>query len=135
MSIEEKPKEPRSNIAVTGLYMYGSDVCKRAQKLSPSKRGELEITDLNMTYVNDGAAGISVFDDSVVWLDTGTPKSLLSASEFVSGIQESGDEMVGCIEEVAFEEGLITKKEIERAASGIPEGNKYGAYLKKLVGE
>ena len=135
LEIVEKPRNPQSRIAVTGLYMFDSEAPMRARTLQPSDRGELEITDLNMTYVNDGSARISVFDDSVVWLDTGTPKSLLSASEFVSGVQESGNEMVGCVEEVAFEEGLIGKKEIEAIASDIPEGNKYGAYLRRLVRE
>lgn len=135
IQIIEKPENPTSNIAVTGLYMFDSDASKRAMGLKPSNRGELEITDLNMTYVDEGVAEITVFDENVVWLDTGTPDSLLAASIFVSTKQEEMSRMIGSIEQVAFEEGLASGEMIIQSAERLPLGNLYGGYLRRMVGK
>ena len=134
ISIEEKPKKPKSDIAVTGLYMYGSDVCERAKKLVPSNRGELEITDLNMSFVEENKAILSTFDRGITWLDTGTPESLHSASSYVQAVQSNTGSMIACIEEVAWRMGLIDDSELANSVKKYPDGNNYGDYVRSLVG-
>ena len=132
VSIEEKPKNPKSNIAVTGLYMYGSDVCERAGYLIPSNRGELEITDLNMTYVREKSARLSLLDKKTVWLDTGTPLALSQASSYISAIQSNTGEFVGCLEEIAWRNGLIDKSRMVSSVGDYPLENFYAKYVRGL---
>lgn len=132
MSIDEKPEEPKSNIAVTGLYMYGPDVCERAKKLSPSKRGELEITDLNMTYVLENNARLSILDKRTVWLDTGTPRALSQASAYISAIQSNTGEFIACLEEIAWKKGMISKSEMIASVDFYPKENFYSKYIRGL---
>jgi glucose-1-phosphate thymidylyltransferase len=130
LSIEEKPLTPKSDIAVTGLYFYDSDVSDIARGLMPSKRGELEITDLNNVYVVRGKAKLEVFGRGMAWLDTGTPQSLLEAAEFVRIVQQRQGKHVACLEEVAYRMGYIDVEQLARLAHA--EGA-YGAYIRSLV--
>lgn len=131
-SIEEKPEVPKSNIAITGLYMYGSDVCERAKELKPSKRGELEITDLNMTYVMENNARLSLLNKRTVWLDTGTPLALSQASSYISAIQSNTGEFVACLEEIAWRKGLTEKSEMLASVEDYPSDNFYARYIRGL---
>jgi glucose-1-phosphate thymidylyltransferase len=132
VSIEEKPSKPKSDVAVTGLYFYDSDVCDIARSLAPSQRGELEITDLNNVYVARGKARIEVFGRGMAWLDTGTPASLLEAAEFVRILQQRQGNHVACLEEVAYRMGYIDSERLEQLAVGYGK-SLYGAYLTGLV--
>ena len=132
ISIEEKPKKPKSDIAVTGLYMYGSDVCERAKKLVPSNRGELEITDLNMSYVLENNARLSLLDKKTVWLDTGTPQALSQASSYISSIQSNTGEFVACLEEISWRKGLTDKSEMIASIERYPADNFYAKYIRGL---
>jgi glucose-1-phosphate thymidylyltransferase len=134
LSIEEKPSVPKSDIAVTGLYFYDSDVSDIARGLSPSKRGELEITDLNNVYVARGKARIEVFGRGMAWLDTGTPSSLLEAAEFVRILQQRQGYHVACLEEVAYRMGYIDSERLEKLATAHGK-SPYGAYLRTLANE
>ena len=128
ISIEEKPKEPKSNFAVPGIYFYDNSVIEKAKKLQPSKRGELEITDINKAYLKDGDLSVRILDRGIAWLDTGTFKSLMQASNFVEVIEERQGLKVGSIEEAAFKSGFINKKQlIELAKPLIKSG--YGKNL------
>ena len=131
--IVEKPINPESDYAVTGLYMYDSEAPTRAANLAPSERGELEITDLNMTYVNDGKARITIFEDEIVWLDSGTPDSLLSASKYVKDFQTNKGSMVACLEEIAWKNGTLSEQELKDSINRYPAGNLYGDYVKSLL--
>lgn len=130
-SIEEKPKYPKSNWAVTGLYFYDNKVCEYAKTLKPSKRGELEITDLNRIYLEENKLCVNLLGRGFAWLDTGTQDSLLDASNFVSTIQKRQGYMISCPEEIAFNNGWIGKKEIE-IANILYSKTEYGNYLKVL---
>lgn len=132
LSIEEKPERPKSDIAVTGLYLYDSDVCDIATTLKPSKRGELEITDLNNVYVSRGKARIEVFGRGMAWLDTGTPASLLEAAEFVRILQQRQGNHVACLEEVAYRMGYIGADRLEALADAHGK-SPYGVYLRTLA--
>ena len=112
LRIIEKPENPSSNIAVTGLYMYDNSVCQRAESLVPSARGELEITDLNMTYIDTGNAQINLMESGSIWMDAGTPDSLLAASKQIHSIQKQGI-YVACLEEIAFKKEYIDRNEFE----------------------
>ena len=112
ISIEEKPKDPKSNYAVVGLYFYPNDVVKKAKMIEPSKRGELEITDLNKLYLKEGRLKVELMGRGYAWLDTGTYDSLLDAGRFVQTIQERQGLMIGCIEEIAYKNGWIDKKRL-----------------------
>ncbi|TWT85909.1 Glucose-1-phosphate thymidylyltransferase 2 [Posidoniimonas polymericola] len=129
-SIEEKPKTPRSNYAVPGLYFYDADVCKLAAGLSPSPRGELEITDLNLCYLQRGDLQVEPFSRGFAWLDTGTPDSLLEAAEFVAVIERRQGLKVACPEEIAWRNGFITDAAFDECAESMK--NKYGDYLRDL---
>lgn len=132
LSIEEKPLEPKSNYAVTGLYFYGNDVVKKAKALKPSKRGELEITDLNRVYLEEGRLKMKLLGRGFAWLDTGTHESLMQASNYVHTIEERQGLKVSCIEEIAFLKGFITKEQLLRLAEPLKK-NQYGEYLIKLA--
>jgi glucose-1-phosphate thymidylyltransferase len=132
ISIEEKPTQPRSSYAVTGLYFYDNDVLDIAARLRPSPRGELEITDVNRDYLRRGALSVERLGRGVAWLDTGTHESLLSASQFVETIEERQALMICCVEEIAFRMGYITADALRDIA--IPmRSNSYGQYLLRLV--
>ena len=132
LSIEEKPKLPKSNFAVTGLYVYDNEVCRHAKKLSPSARGELEITDLNNLYLNQNKLEVVLLDSGVAWLDAGTPDSLLEAAHFVQTIQNRQLIQIGCLEEISFKKGFISSDQFRKLAASAPK-NKYGEYLRNLV--
>ncbi len=131
VSIVEKPKYPKSNYAVTGLYVYDNSVCKLAKSLKPSKRGELEITDLNNLYLAQNKLEVILLDAGTAWLDAGTPDSLLEAAHFVQTIQNRQLIQIGCIEEIALKQGYISKKRFREIAKRAPN-NKYGDYLRSL---
>ena len=132
VSIEEKPKEPKSNICVTGLYFYPGDVLKRAKTITPSARGELEITTLNQMYLKDDHLRLEELPRGTVWLDTGTFDSLYEASAFVEAIEKRSGTMICCPEEIAFEKGWITEEQLEQTAQTMIK-SEYGQYLHNLV--
>jgi glucose-1-phosphate thymidylyltransferase len=132
VSLEEKPELPKSHYAVPGLYFYDNDVVRIASKLKPSPRGELEITDINRAYLHAGKLSVKVLGRGTAWLDTGTPQSLLQASNFIEAVQERQGLKVACIEEVAFRKGFIDRKQLLRLAD--PFGaNEYGRYLREIA--
>lgn len=131
VSIVEKPQDPKSNYAVTGLYVYDNSVCKLAKSLVPSARGELEITDLNNLYLENNKLEVILLDAGTAWLDAGTPDSLLEAAHFVQTIQNRQLIQIGCIEEIALKQGYISKKRFQEIAKRAPN-NKYGDYLRSL---
>jgi glucose-1-phosphate thymidylyltransferase len=132
ISIEEKPEEPKSNYAVTGLYFYSNDVVEKAKKLKPSKRGELEITDLNRIYMDENRLSVKLLSRGFAWLDTGTHDSLLQASNFISTIEQRQGLKVSCIEEIAWKKGYISKEQLIELAEPLSK-NKYGQYLLKVA--
>lgn len=132
ISLEEKPKEPKSNWAVTGLYFYDGKVSSLARSLNPSARGELEITDLNRLYLERGELEVKPFGRGVAWLDTGTPETLLSSAQFVQTIEERQGLKIACLEEIAYLKGFITKDQLMRTAERLPNCA-YGTYLKSLI--
>lgn len=132
ISIEEKPSLPKSNYAITGLYFYDKEVVNLAKTLKPSARGELEITDLNRLYLDQGKLNVQMMGRGHTWLDTGTPESLLEASVFVSTIQKRQGLKIGCLEEVAYRQGLISKQKIEHIIESAPK-NPYAPYLLDLI--
>ena len=132
LSIEEKPAVPKSNYAVTGLYFYSNDVVEKAKSLKPSPRGELEITDLNRLYLQEGRLRVSLLGRGFAWLDTGTHDSLLQASNFIATIEQRQGLKVSCIEEIAFKKGYIDKNQLLALAQPLLK-NQYGEYLCKLA--
>jgi glucose-1-phosphate thymidylyltransferase len=134
IGLEEKPAQPRSSLAVTGLYFYDATVCDLAASLSPSARGELEITDLNRLYLERRQLQVEVLGRGVAWLDTGTPEALLRAANFVQTLQERQGLQIACPEEVAFRMGWVDADGL-RAIAGPLSGTAYGAYLLDLVEE
>ena len=133
VGIQEKPRHPRSNYAVTGLYFYDKEVVSIAKTLRPSGRGELEITDLNNIYLQQGKLKVERFDEGIVWMDTGTPESLLEASNFVQAVEHRQGLKIGCVEEIAYRKGFIDRNQLLKTA-GYAEDNAYCAYLRRLSG-
>ncbi|MSR16949.1 MAG: glucose-1-phosphate thymidylyltransferase [Methylococcaceae bacterium] len=133
ISIEEKPVQPKSNYAVTGLYFYDNRVVEIAKNIKPSDRGELEITEVNQTYLNDGALNVEIFGRGFAWLDTGTHDSLLEAGQFVQTIEHRQGLKVACLEEIAFNNGWLTASDLKIRAAGLSK-TAYGAYLLELSG-
>lgn len=132
ISIEEKPQFPKSNYAVTGLYFYSNDVVEKAKNLKPSKRGELEITDLNRIYLEENRLNVKLLGRGFAWLDTGTHDSLLQASNFIATIEQRQGLKVSCIEEIAFKKGFIDKEQLLELAKPLSK-NQYGEYLIQLA--
>jgi glucose-1-phosphate thymidylyltransferase len=132
IGLEEKPKEPKSNYAVAGLYFYDQDVVDHAKALEPSARGELEITDLNRRYLEAGKLRLEKFGRGVAWLDTGTPDALLQAANFVQTIQERQGVRAACPEEIAFRKGWIDAAQLEQLAEPLQK-TEYGQYLRALA--
>ncbi|MBQ9455733.1 MAG: glucose-1-phosphate thymidylyltransferase RfbA [Thermoguttaceae bacterium] len=131
LHIEEKPKNPRSNFAVTGLYFYDNSVLDIAQNLKPSPRGELEITDVNRVYLERGELNVRLFSRGFAWLDTGTPESLLQASNFMETIDHRQGLKVACLEEIALDRGFISIEEFTKLANA--SNNEYCAYMKRVL--
>lgn len=132
ISIEEKPKEPKSNYAVPGLYFYDNEVVKIAKELKPSPRGEYEITDVNKEYLRQGKLKVGILDRGTAWLDTGTFDSLMQASQFVQVIEQRQGIKVACIEEIAYRQGFIDKVQLEVLTKPLLKSG-YGAYLKEVL--
>ena len=134
LSIEEKPAEPRSSFAVTGLYFYDNQVLDIARDLKPSARGELEITDVNRCYLEQNALHVELLGRGFAWLDTGTPHSLMQAANYVQALEDRQGQMVACIEEVAFQMGYIDADGLRAAAEPLAK-TEYGKYLLELIGD
>ena len=134
LSIEEKPQSPKSNYAVTGLYFYPNDVILKAIKVQPSNRGELEITSINQMYLEERQLNVELMGRGYAWLDTGTHESLLEASTFIETIERRQGLKVACIEEIAFEQGYISKEQLIKLAEPLTN-NQYGKYILKRVEE
>ncbi len=134
LSIEEKPKQPKSNYAVPGLYVYDNRVVDISKNLKPSSRGELEITDVNNFYLNEGNLNVVKIGRGVAWLDTGTPEALVQASNFFGVIEDRQGLKVACIEEIAYAMKFINREQFEKVINGIPR-SAYRSYLEKILGE
>ena len=133
ISIEEKPENPESNYAIVGLYFYPNSVIEIAKKIKPSDRGELEISDVNEIYLKQGNLNVEILGSGYTWLDTGTHESLLEASQFIQTIEKRQGLKVGCLEEIAFEKGFISNRQLLNQAQ-ILKGTHYGDYLIKRYG-
>jgi glucose-1-phosphate thymidylyltransferase len=134
LSLEEKPKEPKSNYAIVGLYFYNSSVVNVAKTMKPSKRGELEITDLNKVYFEQGLLDLEIFGRGFAWLDTGTHDALLDAANFVRTIEKRQGLKISSIEEIAFRKGYISKEQLLKLAEPL-DNSGYGLYLRKIAKE
>ncbi len=134
VSLEEKPKKPRSNFAVTGLYFYDNDIVEIARGVKPSSRGELEITDVNREYLRRGTLHVEKMRRGFAWLDTGTHETLLQAASFVQTIQARQGLKIACVEEIAYRMGYIDAAQVERLAKPLIK-NEYGKYLKRIIKE
>jgi glucose-1-phosphate thymidylyltransferase len=134
LSIEEKPVNPKSNYAVTGLYFYDNRVVSMAKSLKPSKRGELEITDLNRLYLDEGTLSVRLMGRGMAWLDTGTYESLLQASNFIATLEQRQGLKASCVEEIAFKRGFITREQLIAVATPY-KNSQYGQYLLRIASE
>lgn len=134
ISIEEKPKEPKSNYAIPGLYFYDNDVIKIAKNVKPSERGELEITSINNEYLKKGNLNVVKFGRGTAWLDTGTPQGILKASEFIEAIQSRQGYYISCIEEIAWRRGFINNKKLREIGENL-RATDYGKYILSLLQE
>jgi glucose-1-phosphate thymidylyltransferase len=134
ISLEEKPKNPRSRYAVTGLYFYDNQVCELAQNLKPSTRGELEITDLNRCYLNQRQLHVELMGRGFAWLDTGTHESLLEAAQYIQTVEKRQGLKIACPEEIAYRKGMISAADVEALAARM-KNNGYGQYLYQILNE
>ncbi len=134
LSLDEKPSQPKSNYAVTGLYFYSNDVIEKAKSLKPSKRGELEITDLNRLYLDEKRLSVKIMGRGMAWLDTGTQESLLQASNYIHTIEQRQGLKISCIEEIAFKMGFIEKDQLLLLAEQM-KNSSYGQYLSAIASE
>ncbi|VVT34290.1 glucose-1-phosphate thymidylyltransferase RfbA [Rhizobium sp. EC-SD404] len=134
LSLEEKPKQPKSSYAVTGLYFYDSTVVKKAKQLTPSHRGELEITDLNRLYLDEGLLNVEIMGRGYAWLDTGTHDSLLDAGNFIATLEHRQGLKIACPEEIAYRSGWIDADELKALAAPLAKNN-YGRYLIQLLSD
>jgi len=134
LSIEEKPQQPKSNYAVTGLYFYSNDVVEKAKNLKPSARGELEITDINKLYLDEQRLIVKLMGRGMAWLDTGTHESLMQASNFIATIEQRQGLKVACLEEIAYQKGWINKEQVLFLAEPLKK-NQYGQYLLNLINQ
>ena len=132
LSIEEKPKEPKSNYAVPGLYFYDNSVIEKAKKIEASDRGELEITEINNCYLKEKSLSVIQLGRGIAWLDTGTPRGLSQASQFVQIVQERQGFYIACLEEIAYREGFINKEQLLELGKKL-KGTKYGKYITKIA--
>ena len=133
ISIEEKPENPKSNWAVTGLYFYDNDVVDIAKNLKPSPRGELEITDVNNHYLQTNKLSVEILGRGFAWFDTGTPQSMLNASNFVQTIEERQAQKIACLEEIALNSGYITAEDVKILATTRYRNSEYGVYLENIL--
>lgn len=131
-SIEEKPSQPKTNFAATGLYFYDNQVIDVAKSIQPSPRGELEITDVNKVYLERGELSVKLLGHCTAWLDTGTHQSLFKATQFIKTLEETQNIKIACIEEIAYQKGYITKETLSKLAKPLMK-NEYGQYLMRLV--
>ena len=131
ISIEEKPKEPKSNYCVTGLYFYSNDVIQYAKEIKPSARGELEITDINQRYLTEGRLQVEVLGPGFTWLDTGTHESLAEATDFIKNVETHQHRKIACLEEIAYTSGWITKEQTLELCEKL--NNQYGEYVRNVV--
>ena len=132
VSIEEKPQKPKSNYCVTGLYFYDNRVVEYAKRLKPSGRGELEITDLNRIYLEEGSLNVELLGQGFTWLDTGTHESLVDATNFVKTVEQHQHRKVACLEEIAYLNGWITREQVLKIYEEL-KNNQYGQYLKDVL--
>ena len=133
LSLEEKPSKPKSNYAVTGLYFYDKHVCQYARTLTPSARGELEITDLNKVYLENGKLNVEILGRGFTWLDTGTQDSMLEAANFVRAMEANKGQLISCLEEIALYKGFITPDELENKLERFKGKSAYYDYVFDLI--